>query len=348
MGRALSPGGGVPGVRSRVSVGRPAHRKRPGRAGFFEHAKGLGRSLRWAWVTWWWAIRILPFWRKVRVESRPRPRRAVIWVLVVLLGPALVGGVVGGVTRPLAFMAGPPGASGVSFATDMETCLCVGFESFVEHASLGVIEMTVSRPIAVVGSRGMALVPSPVGPVSRGTYRFGFATAWDLNVYFWRPWVFAPFWREPPVLRDLIIKCFIAGLAPPAALLVLPFARRTAKLRKSQVVRAWAFSNAVVVPLVFAEVLRGAVSSHGIYGGWGTSIGKYTGIDALVQTVNTLSWFILAAECVWIGVWWWVALGSYRWPPGERIRVAIAMGSVFAAYLGAVFLPAIAFGGILG
>ncbi len=57
----------------------------PGRRtlrGFFEHARGTGRTLWWAFTTLWLTLRPWTFWRRVGADEYPLRRRAILWPIV--------------------------------------------------------------------------------------------------------------------------------------------------------------------------------------------------------------------------------------------------------------------------
>lgn len=55
--------------------------------GFVEHARGLGRSVRWAWRTTWWTLWPWNFWGRVEMHHKVRPWMWLWWFLLMISLP---------------------------------------------------------------------------------------------------------------------------------------------------------------------------------------------------------------------------------------------------------------------
>lgn len=287
---------------------------------FFEHASGFRQIITWAAVTWWWAIRVLPFWRRVEVDTKLRPWRAVLWPIVLLLMVQCVTGIVVGIARPVGWArtAGTSIGYSVAKSSDVRVPLGQAFDGFVAAVSF----QTVSSESNAWVASGTTNVATPTGPVVVPNY----TQVPKIPRFRWHG-----VGNEFGVLRFGLI-----ATAPALTLLVLPHARRTAKLRAAHVVRAFAFSLApalVSAAVIDVAMVEAELHSPGYWGG---------GAGLLMRQLENAAdyWlFVLIVLLGWLGWWWWCAMKSYQWPRGERLKVGIAMIAVTVAMAATVVLP---------
>lgn len=262
--------------------------------GFVEHARGLLRTLVWAWVTWAWTLWPAIFWRKVRIEHRPRMWHCMLWLAILILPVHAI------------------------VATARTIAVCRDY-----------LDWTASQRRPAVARGGGGPIPAfhpairsfpcanALSPWGEPLVRLDSGSWWAIGRH-------AVPWTVPASVDLYVTKWprFIPALAAvsvtvPVVLLVLPVTRRRAKVCAPLVLRSAIYGCSwIVVPALAWELWMVAYVAFQLSSPTGWATGRmthwYSGVlpgwgDVLSWPYRSLfehplAWFV--ACMAWCNLWW--------------------------------------------